>query len=97
MKHHFKHVGPNGTHICIAFEVLGPSIRFSWEGLTTDYCQAGCRTDALGSEFSACDIIHSGALLSWMSLLDATQFSETHLHVKLADLGAGNNFIHLPS
>lgn len=35
--------------------------------------------------------------LVWTSLLDATRISEKQLHVKLADLGAGNDFIHVPS
>jgi hypothetical protein len=35
--------------------------------------------------------------LAWTSLLDKTRLSEMHLLVKLVDLGAGNNPIHVPS
>jgi serine/threonine-protein kinase SRPK3 len=69
MKHHFKHVGPNGTHICIAFEMLGPSIReiqrlFRGSGLPQIFVKRVATQTLLALDFlqRSCGIIHSGAL-----------------------------------
>jgi serine/threonine-protein kinase SRPK3 len=69
MKRHFKHVGPNGTHICIAFEVLGPSIReierlFRGSGLPQIFVKRVATQTLLALDFlqRSCGIIHSGAL-----------------------------------
>jgi hypothetical protein len=35
--------------------------------------------------------------LAWASLFGTTQLSDMHLHVKLADLGAGNASFRMPS
>jgi serine/threonine-protein kinase SRPK3 len=68
MKRHFKHVGPNGTHVCIAFEVLGPSIReieriFRGSGLPQIFVKRVATQTLLALDFlqRSCGIIHSGA------------------------------------
>jgi serine/threonine-protein kinase SRPK3 len=69
MKRHFKHVGPNGTHVCIAFEVLGPSIRemerlFRGSGLPKVFVKQIAAQMLLVLDFlqRSCGIIHSGAV-----------------------------------
>jgi hypothetical protein len=48
-----------------------------------------------GSEFAPAYLAESQPL-AWTSLLDITRLSEIpHLHVKMADLSAGNNSIHI--
>lgn len=69
MKHHFNHIGPNGTHICIALEVLGPSIReiqrlFRGSGLPQIFVKRVATQTLYALDFlqRSCGIIHSGAL-----------------------------------
>jgi serine/threonine-protein kinase SRPK3 len=63
---HFTHRGPNGTHICMAFEVLGENLlsvikRYKHRGIPTNIVKQITKQVLLGLEYlhTECNIIHT--------------------------------------
>ncbi|CAM0141413.1 serine/threonine protein kinase, CMGC [Umbelopsis sp. WA50703] len=63
---HFTHRGPNGTHICMAFEVLGENLlsvikRYKHRGIPTNIVKQITKQVLLGLEYlhTECGIIHT--------------------------------------
>jgi len=63
---HFEHKGPNGTHICMVFELLGPNLltlirRFNYEGIAIPFVKDITRQILIGLDFlhTKCGIIHT--------------------------------------
>lgn len=63
---HFTHRGPNGTHICMAFEVLGENLlsvikRYKHRGIPTTIVKQITKQVLLGLEYlhTECNIIHT--------------------------------------
>lgn len=63
---HFKHVGPNGIHVCLILELLGPSVVSEAESykdgrLPADVAWEACKQTAQGLEYiHANNIAHGG-------------------------------------
>lgn len=64
---HFEHSGPNGTHVCMVFEVLGENLlglirRCEDRGVPTRVCKQIAKQVLLGLDFlhNHCGIIHTG-------------------------------------
>lgn len=62
----FNHVGPNGRHVCLVFEVMGGSLlhlikRFNFRGIPRDLVKRIVRDILVGLDFlhSQCRIIHT--------------------------------------
>jgi len=62
----FEHKGPNGTHICMVFELLGPNLltlirRYNYEGIPIPIIKDITRQILIGLDFlhTQCQIIHT--------------------------------------
>ncbi|CAN6674805.1 serine/threonine-protein kinase Sky1p [Trichomonascus vanleenenianus] len=62
----FKHVGPNGTHVCMVFEVLGENLlglikRYNYEGIPKELVKQVTKQVLLGLDYlhRECGIIHT--------------------------------------
>jgi serine/threonine-protein kinase SRPK3 len=93
MKHHFKHKGPNGTHICIELEPLGPSIReierqFRGIGLPQTLVKQIASQILLSLDFlhGSCGIIFSGTCYPHRSI----QIEHRLMHATSADIKPDN-------
>lgn len=68
---HFRHKGPNGTHICMVFEVLGESLlglikRHQSKGVPKPLVKQIAKQVLLGLDYMhrCCGVIHTGASVS---------------------------------
>lgn len=66
---HFKHKGPNGTHVCMVFEVLGENLlglikRHQNKGVPMHLCKQIAKQILLGLDYMhrCCGVIHTGAI-----------------------------------
>jgi len=62
----FKHTGPNGTHMCMLFEPMGPNLlalikHYNYRGIPMDMVKSITRQVLMGLDFlhSKCSIIHT--------------------------------------
>lgn len=67
---HFRHAGPNGTHVCIVFEVLGENLlglikRHQANGVPMHLVRQIAKQVLLGLDYMhrVCGVIHTSALL----------------------------------
>lgn len=63
---HFTHNGPNGMHVCMVFEVMGPNLltlmkEFKFQGISIDMVRKIAAHTLLGLDFlhRACGVIHT--------------------------------------
>lgn len=64
---HFRHKGPNGTHVCMVFEVLGENLlglikRHQNKGVPMHLCRQIAKQILLGLDYMhrCCGVIHTG-------------------------------------
>lgn len=64
---HFRHKGPNGTHVCMVFEVLGENLlglikRHQNKGVPMTVCKQIAKQILLGLDYMhrCCGVIHTG-------------------------------------
>lgn len=64
---HFRHKGPNGTHVCMVFEVLGENLlglikRHQNKGVPMNVCKQIAKQILLGLDYMhrCCGVIHTG-------------------------------------
>lgn len=79
----FTHVGPNGKHICMVFEVLGDNLlslikHYNYRGIPIPFVRKLTRQVLQGLNYlhTTCDIIHTGALFADLTRL------KTHLSLR---------------
>jgi len=67
---HFRHKGPNGTHVCMVFEVLGENLlglikRHQNKGVPMGVCKQIAKQILLGLDYMhrCCGVIHTGRFL----------------------------------
>ena len=68
---HFRHKGPNGTHVCMVFEVLGENLlglikRHQNKGVPMGVCKQIAKQILLGLDYMhrCCGVIHTGRSLN---------------------------------
>ena len=66
ISHHFLHRGPHGSHVCIAFELLGINLVhlmkfYEFKGVPVDFCRNIIRQCLVGLNFlhRICGVIHT--------------------------------------
>lgn len=68
----FAHVGPNGKHICMVFEVLGDNLlalikHYNYRGIPIPFVRKLARQVLVGLDYlhAKCKIIHTGVYVWW--------------------------------
>jgi serine/threonine protein kinase len=63
---YFEHAGPNGTHVCMVFEVMGPNVlalikQFEFKGVPENYVRKVAAHTLIGLDYlhRCCGIIHT--------------------------------------
>ncbi|ORY05622.1 kinase-like protein [Basidiobolus meristosporus CBS 931.73] len=87
----FKHLGPNGTHVCMVFEVLGENLlslikRHDHNGIPADIVREITRQVLMGLDYlhRECGIIHTD--LKPENVLICIEDVEAHLHQEFGKL-----------
>lgn len=80
---HFRHKGPNGTHICMVFEVLGENLlglikRHQNKGVPMHLVKQIAKQILLGLDYMhrCCGVIHTGVFISTGPFSTATLLEE---------------------
>jgi serine/threonine-protein kinase SRPK3 len=79
---HFRHAGPNGTHMCMVFEVLGGDLlglikTYQNKGIPMPLVKQIAKQVLLALDYMhiCCGVIHTGG---WLVDLGASSLTDTH-------------------
>ena len=85
---HFRHEGPNGMHLCLVLELLGPSILSKAESYSTNRLPGDIAWEASKqivhglTYIHALGIVHGGQLSICMLALIPTEFHSSQTYIR---------------